>query len=150
MGLDERRKIRQIRRRIGSLRITELDEAIRRRRGEDVSDTDFEAEERQQLQLLEVFESRLLIRKAQSFGIEVPYKAEWFTETMPDPEDPDTKHELALDRLSERGRAAVIKQIREARFAYWKGWVDLLIPILALLVAVLALFKDIIVEVLKK
>jgi hypothetical protein len=68
---------------------------------------------------------------------------------MPDPTDPDTRHYLTLDRLNDRGRAAVIGQIRDARLAYWKGWTDLLIPILALLIAVLALFKDIIVEILK-
>jgi hypothetical protein len=44
----------------------------------------------------------------------------------------------------------IAKQVRAARFSYWKGWVDLLIPILALLIAALALFKDLIVEVLKK
>jgi hypothetical protein len=54
MGLDERRKIREIRRRIGSLRISELDDAIRHHRGEVVPDTDYDAEERQQLELLEV------------------------------------------------------------------------------------------------
>lgn len=41
-------------------------------------------------------------------------------------------------------------KIKAARFAYVKGWADLLIAILALLVAALALFKDIMVEAIKK
>ena len=41
--------------------------------------------------------------------------------------------------LNETGRSVLKKQIRDARFAYWKGWAEIVIPILALLVAIIAL-----------
>ena len=43
--------------------------------------------------------------------------------------------------LNETGRSILKKQIRDARFAYWKGWAEIIIPILALLVAIIALVK---------
>jgi len=39
--------------------------------------------------------------------------------------------------LNETGRTKLRKQIRDARFAYWKGWADILVPPLALAVALL-------------
>ena len=102
--------------------------------------------------LLEKYDSRVLEAKAEQYGIEIPTRPDWFaTEiimfdfaTVPEGADAIT------DRwLNETGRIMVSKQISEARFAYWKRWADMLVPILALVVAALALFKDIIVEVLR-
>ena len=103
--------------------------------------------------LIEKYDSRELERQAERYGIEIPIRPDWFTTeiimidfaTVPEGADAIT------DRwLNETGRTMISKQISEARFAYWKRWADVLIPILALIVAALALFKDIIVEVLKK
>ncbi len=101
---------------------------------------------------IEQDESRELEIKAERYGVEIPVRPEWFTTeiimidfaTVPEGADSITEK-----WLNETGRTMVAKQISEARFAYWKGWADVLIPILALIVAALALFKDIIVEVLK-
>jgi len=35
----------------------------------------------------------------------------------------------------------VERRIKDARFAYWKRWADILVPILALVVAIIALLK---------
>lgn len=43
--------------------------------------------------------------------------------------------------LTEDGIAEVERRVREARFVYWKGWAEVLIPILSLLVAIIALLK---------
>jgi len=68
---------------------------------------------------------------------------------LPDPDNVDAD-EGVIDRwLNETDRTMVSKLIRAERFAYWKSWADMLVPILALIVAILALFKNIIVEVLK-
>ena len=103
--------------------------------------------------LLEKYDSRVLEAKAERYGIEIPVKPEWFaTEIiMLDFATVPEGAESITDRwLNETGRTMVSKLISEARFAYWKRWADMLVPILALVVAALALFKDIIVEVLKQ
>lgn len=155
MQLDERRKIREIRQRLKALSVSELDmvvKGVQQRHGQEfIIELADVREERERLrELLEVYETQALIRKAEKFGIEVPYKREWFTEVMPDPYDPDTKHELALDRLNERGRAAVTRQIWDARIGRIKDVVSILMPVLGWIVAILALLKDIIIQSLKQ
>jgi len=109
-------------------------------------------------QLIARIDSRELERMAERYGIEIPFRPEWFTTEIFMPQciiehehDHDHDFDPTVERwLNETGRTMILRQIRETRFSYWKGWADLLIPILALLVAALALFKDIIVEVLRK
>lgn len=91
---------------------------------------------------------RIIENKAAKWGIELPNKPEWYDSALIKL-DPDGTSEEMCRWLNQSGITMVSRQIKEARFAYWKQWVDLLVPILALLVAALALLKEIIVEVLK-
>jgi len=97
-------------------------------------------EKQAQLALLEEYESRYLIRKAQSWGIEVSYRQEWYT-LKDRNDDPGTSGDRAVLLLNEAGKAAITKQIRNEQFAYWKHWAEILIPILSLIVAIIALSK---------
>ena len=109
---------------------------------------DIEEQRKEIAEKLDLYETRHLIGTAESWGIEVPYKADWYQRDV----DDSGGVELVTfsDRLNTLGKAVITRQIREARRASVKWWADILIPILALLVAFLALFKDIIVEVLQK
>jgi hypothetical protein len=101
--------------------------------------------------LLGQYDSHVLESDAERWGIEIPHnedKPDWYSEKIknPDPDNlPGGTINLVGDYLNDRGRTMVGKQVRDAKFAYWKGWADLLVPILALAVAFLALFKDVIV-----
>ena len=110
-------------------------------------------EQRAKLQtLLAQYDSRTITRLAEKWGIDIPNRPEWYSTEIKevDPDDFDGR-DTVIDRwLNEEGRTMITRQIREARFTSWKRWIDLLVPILALLVAFVAVFKDIIVEVLKK
>lgn len=114
---------------------------------DDVRDAKLAEWKRQRAELagqLDRLESDYIIKKAQSWGIEVPRKQEWYVGHFKNP-DPDNipGETIAIEQewLNDIGKAVITKQIRDARFAYWKGWVDLLIPILALVVALIALLK---------
>jgi hypothetical protein len=107
------------------------------------------------MKLIDQHDSRMLEKEAEKFGIEIPVRPDWFSTELiaydPDNLDDVAQPEPIVGRwLNETGRTMISKQVRDARFAYWKGWAELLVPILALIVAALALFKEIIVEVLKK
>lgn len=100
-----------------------------------------------------VRDSYRIERAAERWGVDIPTRPDWYSTEINKNEyasiigGPD----LYVSRwLNETGRSMLSRQIREARFIYWKGWADLLIPILALVVAALALFKDILVELVKK
>jgi len=100
--------------------------------------------------LLAQYDSRKITRLAEKWGIDIPNRPEWYSTEIKevDPEEFDGR-DTVIDRwLNEEGRTIISRQVSEARFARWKQWVDLLVPILALLVALVAVFKDI-VEVLK-
>lgn len=104
--------------------------------------------------LIEQHDSRELEKQAERFGIEIPTRPDWYSTDIKTISQFDQAYvngqDTVIDRwLNETGRTMIAKQLRDARFSYWKGWADLLIPILALIVAALALLKDIIVEVLK-
>lgn len=132
MALAELKKIREIRREIVGLELRELEVYVQTQKLPDddprkVEELAHIAEERQrQLDLLDKYESRYLLRKAENWGIELPFKEEWYA---------------GKGLLNNLGRAVITKQIRDARFAYWKGWVELLIPVLSLLLAIIALLK---------
>lgn len=147
----ERKEIKRLKKSILKLELSDL--AVRLRAVSDKSiDIDKAAEKtvlirriwRKEAAILAELETNYLVRKAESWGIEVPRKRDWFvveskTDTM------DTiLLEAAIevrDTLNNLGKAVITKQIREARFAYWKAWADILIPILALVVAIIALLK---------
>jgi hypothetical protein len=100
------------------------------------------------------YESMVLEKDAEKWGIEIPAKPEWWDTEFISDEDRDSMN-VPLERvrrpwLDEKGRTMLSKRIRDARFAFWKGWVELLVPPLALIIAALALFKDIIVEAVRK
>jgi|GEM_PF-4233006 hypothetical protein len=104
--------------------------------------------------LLGEHDSRLLEAEAEKWGIEIPTnedKSDWYKTKDPYPDSitGDTTYTV-VEYLNDKGRTMIGKQVRDAKFAYWKGWADVLIPILALIVAGLALFKDIIVEAIKR
>jgi len=149
----ERRKIAELHRRIGNLYRTEVNVLIRTTWGKLP-----ESEAREKLEklksereacykLVDQWESRYLLKRAENYGIEVPQRSEWRNVELI--EDTDAKVTRVQAWLNEEGKAMISKQIRDARFAEWKRRADLLVPILALLVAALALFKDMIVELLK-
>ena len=104
---------------------------------------------RNHAKLIGQYESEALVRKAESWRIEVSPKPDWREtdyiskhglesyDLSPD----NTERVHPVTYLSEKGFTMITKQLREARFAYWKGWAELLIPILALIVAILALLK---------
>jgi hypothetical protein len=148
----ELKKIREIRTRILGIEIGRLSEHVQSM-PPPIKALEYLGRDKERARLLEVldsYETRYLIRKAESWGIEVPYKPEWYVMTIQDPNDPSTGEDVFLDRLNSLGKAVITKQIRDARFARMKDVVGVLVPVLALIVAILALFKDIIVQVLKQ
>lgn len=93
--------------------------------------------------LIEQHDSRQIVRQAERFGIEIPVKPEWFTTEIKHIDPDNLESEEVMDRwLNETGRTMIERQVKEARFAYWKRWADILVPILALIVAIIALLKD--------
>lgn len=146
MALDELKKIRATRRRLLRLELRDFDTRLRVDMPKLLKAAEFQgiAKERKALlDQLENLETRYLIRKAESWGIEVPYKADWYQRDI----DDSGGVELVTfsDRLNTLGKAVITRQIREARRASMKWWADILVPLIALAVAFLALFKDIIV-----
>jgi hypothetical protein len=97
---------------------------------------------RKLVNLIEQYDSRVLEKQAERFGIEIPVRPDWFS-TEIKPANADTLDSRdTIDRwLNETGRTMITKQVRDARFAYWKGWAEILVPILALIVAIIALLK---------
>jgi hypothetical protein len=156
MATKELKHVRALRRQLVALNFQELEAAIQRRRGETDNDSVFGdiAESRREItELLNAAETRYLVCIAEKWGIEVPYKREWYSFEIKNPDPgivPGETVTIYKNSLNSLGLSVINKQIRDARFAYWKGWIDLLIPILALIVAALALFKEIIVEALKQ
>ncbi len=144
------KKIRQLRRKLVALELKGLDYHFRAWNDEPPfveaaqKLESLEDERHKHLALLDEYESRYLIRKAQTWGIEVPYKREWYSVEVKNP-DPDNmlgeKVTVFQDWLNDIGKAVVTKQIRDERFAYWRGWAGILIPILSLMIAIIALLK---------
>lgn len=140
MAFEELKKLRQLRRRLWLSELRMVDLALTASRYERLPSDDAAAkfwaveEERQaQLALLDEYESHYLIRKAQRWGIEVPYKEEWYIVKE--------RNDEPVYWLNEIGKAAITKQIRNEQLAYWKHWSEILIPILSLIVAIIALLK---------
>jgi hypothetical protein len=143
MASNELKKIREIRNKILSLELAEMDAMSRRNIPEEKNAelAMIAADRAYQLDLLEHYECRYLIRKAESLGIEVPYKPEWYVMRVEDPKRPRETVEVKQQNLNNLGKAVINRQIREARRASVKWWIDVLIPVLALLVALAAIIE---------
>jgi hypothetical protein len=141
----ELKKIRELRRKLVLLEFEEIDAIFKHRRGDAPTNLeDFKRRREEISDHLDIYESRYLIRKAESFGIEVPYKEEWHCFQIKDAEPGKVTGEVITrikEPLNNLGVAVITKQIRDVRFAYWKGWAEILIPILSLVLAILALLK---------
>src|ERR1043165_840925 len=73
-------------------------------------------------------EIKMLIYKAAMWGIEPPKDRDWYVlET-----DSDVK--IITPDLNDSAIAMMKHRIRNARLTYWKGWAEMLIPILSLLI----------------
>lgn len=104
--------------------------------------------------LYDEVESFYLLKVAESWGIKPPpSKSECYIQY--DKATLDRLHELGIEDterpeiLNTLGRAMIKNEIRDAKRASVKWWIEVLIPVLALAVALVSLFKDIVVEVLK-
>jgi hypothetical protein len=86
---------------------------------------------------IDALDQRTLKRAAYRFGI--PFRRVGFDEWLKVKEGGGNPK--ALDNLSFEESAALRRKIADARFAYWKKWAELLIPILSLLIAIIALLK---------
>lgn len=80
-------------------------------------------------------ESKILIEKAARWGIEPP------NDTDSHAQETNARLRIITPYLNRAAQAILIHKIRSARFAYWKSWSEILIPILSLLVAILAILK---------
>lgn len=80
---------------------------------------------------LAVLESSRLKHEAARFGIDlIRAVGPWYSES-------NRRYEW----LKEPEQIAASQIIREARFAWWKKWLELLVPILSLIIAILALTR---------
>jgi hypothetical protein len=82
-----------------------------------------------------------LIKEAIRWGVEVPDRPDWWTEYKsvgPSTINPQT---MSYKWLNDVGLSMISKQVRDERFEYWKGWAQILVPILSLLVAIIAMLK---------
>lgn len=77
-------------------------------------------------------EIKMLVYEAATWGIEPPKESDWYLAETNSPKivTPDL-NDLAVARIQHR--------IRNARLEYWRGYAQMLIPILSLLVAIIAL-----------
>ena len=82
-----------------------------------------------------------LVKEAVQWGVEVPDRTDWWTEYIsvsPSTINPQSKEYRWLNDV---GLSMISKHVRDARFEYWRGWAQILIPILSLIVAIIALLK---------
>jgi hypothetical protein len=87
-------------------------------------------------EMLRECDSKILIEKATQWGIEVRDKPDWYSQKIDQEGGVLT---LFLPYLNQTATAILTHRIRKARMAYWKGWAEVLVTILSLLVAILAL-----------
>src|SRR5262245_13905522 len=129
---DDRRKLRKLRKEV------ERDEELyapqfRAAKTEDdywAVKGEFDAVAAEDICRLENFKTHLLRKKAESFGIELPPHADdqyWY------------EHRFTDSRyLSDKGIAKANRDIADARFAYWKRWIDVVSPVITVLISIAA------------
>jgi hypothetical protein len=96
--------------------------------------------------ILEQFESRHVIFKAERLGVDVPNNEErptWWTRSYDD--DP----KLVYYWLSERGRVGVLRLVREERRKTWEWRIRVLTPVLTILLGILGLLVALVSVLLK-
>jgi hypothetical protein len=86
-------------------------------------------------ELIRECESKLLIEKATQWGIDTPTDSDSYAQ------ETNANLRIITPYLNQAAKAVLIHKIRSARFAYWKAWSEILIPILSLIVAILALIR---------
>ena len=80
-----------------------------------------------------------LVKEAIRWGVDVPDRADWWTEyksVSPSTIDPKT---MEYKWLNDVGLSMISKQVTDAKLEYWKSVAQILTPILALIVAIIAL-----------
>lgn len=82
---------------------------------------------------LQFLETEQLKRNLKRFGIEASFTSSWKL---------DVRGEQFY--LDEEGLARGWKMVAEARYAWWKKWVDLLGPVVAIAISIIALIISII------
>jgi hypothetical protein len=75
-----------------------------------------------------------VVKTARSFGIEPP--------SLENRDYWDKIPSTDVYVLTKYGLAHLKRQISTARFSYWKQWSEIIVPILALIVAIIALLKS--------
>lgn len=95
-------------------------------------------------ELIRDYDSKLLILKATQWGIEVPSKPDWYSV-----QNKSGTANVILPYLNDKATAILSHKIRKAKLAYWQALAGIIITILSLVVATLALLKDVIVAYLK-
>jgi hypothetical protein len=78
-------------------------------------------------------EIKMLIYKAAMWGVEPPKERDWYLA------ETNSELKIVTPDLNDSAVAMIQHRIRNARLEYWKGWAQMLIPILSLLIAILAL-----------
>lgn len=89
----------------------------------------------------DVIETERLERKASRMCIEIPRDKEGWWRSVDTARVTDGQLSIVVSVLTSPGQRGVRKLIREERIRTTKRWFDLLVPILALIVAILALIR---------
>lgn len=94
---------------------------------------------------LEQFESKIVTDGAMKWGVEIPNNPDWWEDDrdiFAGQEVPDDVIDLLSSRwLNLVGRSVINKRVDDAKLDYLKKRVELLIPILSFVLAILALLK---------
>jgi hypothetical protein len=91
----------------------------------------YEAENAEEISLLRWLETKKVKNTAARLGVEIP-------EGFIGGHSEENKY-TGRTYLNDEGLTYYRRHIARARFAYWKQWAELLVPILSLLVAIIAL-----------
>jgi hypothetical protein len=130
---DDRRKLRKLRKEVEKLEAAYAPD-FRAAKTEDdywAVQGEYDAVAADDICRLENFETHLLRKKCESFGIELP--------PYDDDQYWDTYKFTDSHYLSDKGKAKANRDIVDARFAYWKRWIDVMSPVATVLISVVAL-----------
>jgi hypothetical protein len=78
-----------------------------------------------------------LVKEAIKWGVEVPDRADWWKEHIWESPSKINPHSIEYRWLNDVGLSMISKQVKDAKLEYWKGWSQILVPILSLLVSIL-------------
>ena len=94
---------------------------------------EYEAVYAEEISLLNWLETKKVKDAAARLGVDIP-------EGYIGGHSEDNRH-TGRTYLNDEGLTYYRRQINRARFAYWKQWIEMLVPVLALVVAIIALLK---------